>query len=393
VDPADDALLQVAERLLTAYRSQPAPTRGELEENAAGIVATYPEPIVARGLDKLLADRCEFATAGERDYPALRAAVFRVAGQALRAGAPAAAESYRTAVLERAGVVDALAGTDLYADLPENERLVSFRDLGPRQLLERYNVGLVQALLLRASRLEVTVSSAEPAALRRVLKYLRFFRLLARITPDSPGALRLHIDGPGSILSEAKRYGLQLACFFPALCGLAAWRLDTEVEWKGRRRPLHLTEAAGLVSPYRNFSAYVPEEIRLFHEHFRRTVTDWCVTGQTPFLHGGGQEMVFPDLSFSRADGTVCHLELFHRWHAGPLLDRLRLLRDGPDLPLIIGVDHALARDPAVAAALAASDWFQQRGFMFRDYPTVEKTLACLTRAAAAARVGQGEPS
>lgn len=399
IDTRDEALRRVAERLLAAYRTQPPPTRGDVEEGVAGIISTCPDPLLARGLDKLLTDRCEFAIAAAHDYPSLRAAVFRVAGEVLRRGRLESAESYRAAVLERAGVVARLGEADLYADLPENERLVRFRDLGPQQLLERYNVGLVQALLLRASGLEVTVSSPEPAKMRRVLKYVRFFRLLARISPvadesgDVPGvapALRLRIDGPASVLAESKRYGLQLACFFPALCALDAWSLDTQVDWKGHPRRLCLSQASGLVSPYRNFSAYVPEEIRLFHDYFRRTVADWRITGETPFLHGGAQEMVFPDLSFSRADGTVCHLELFHRWHAGPLLDRLRLVGDRPALPLIIGVDQALVRDPAVEAALAGSAWFQGRGFVFRDYPTVEKTLACLERATAGVRGREG---
>jgi predicted nuclease of restriction endonuclease-like RecB superfamily len=390
VDTADDVLLQFAERLLLVYRAPSSPSRGALEEMAASLLATCPDPLRARGLNKLLLDRCEFAVAEGRDYPAVRAAVFRASGEVLSQGAPTDVERYRVAVLARAGIAPDPAAPGLYADLPDNECLTRFRDLNPRQLLERYNVGLVQALLLRASALDVVVHSPDPAKLRRLLKYLRFFRLLARLSQD-PGAvaLRLHIDGPTSLFAEAKRYGLQLASFFPAVCGLDAWRLEAEVEWKGKLRPLCLTQACGLVSHYRNFSAYVPEEIRLFHEHFRRTVEGWRITGQTPFLQGRGQEMVFPDLSFTRADGTVLHLELFHRWHAGPLRDRLRLVQERQDLPLILGVDVALVRDPEVEAALADSGWFQERGFTFRDYPTVSKTLICLERAAT--RTGRGE--
>ncbi len=395
VDTADDALLQLAERLLQVYRAPAAPCRGELEELAAPLLSAYPDTTLAQGLDKLLADRCEFAVVAGEDYPAWRAAVFRASGEVLRQGAPADVQQYRDTVLAGAGLPAAVAEHGLYADLPENERLTRFRDLSPRQLLERYNVGLVQALLLRSSALDVVVDSPDPAPMRRLLKYLRFFRLLAHLTQEPGGAsaetaaLHLHIDGPTSLFAEVKRYGLQLACFFPAICGLAAWRLDAVVEWKGQSRPLHLTQASGLVSHYRNFSAYVPEEIRLFHEHFQRTVTTWRITGQTPFLRGEGQEMVFPDLSFTRADNTVLHMELFHRWHAGPLRERLRLVQERPELPLILGVDVALTRDPEVSAVLADSGWFAERGFTFRDYPTVSKTLACLERTAV--RCSRGE--
>jgi predicted nuclease of restriction endonuclease-like RecB superfamily len=395
VDSTDDALQQFAERLLLVYRAPATPTRGEVEEMAEALLGSHPDPLLARGLNKLLLDRCEFAVAEGQDYPAWRAAVFRVSGEALRQGVPADLGQYRDAVLAGSGMPAEVAAQGLYADLPENDRLTRFRDLTPRQVLERYNVGLVQALLLRAAALDVVVDSPDAAKMRRLLKYLRFFRLLARLSrepggaPEAAAALRLHIDGPASLFAEAKRYGLQLACFFPAICGLDVWRLDAVVEWKGQPRPLRLTQDCGLVSHYRNFSAYVPEEIRMFHEHFGRTVAEWRITGQTPFLHGRGQEMVFPDLSFTRADGTVLHVELFHRWHAGPLRERLLLVQECPDLPLIMGVDVALARDPEVEAALAGSGWFQERGFTFRDYPTVSKTLACLERAAV--RSGRGD--
>jgi len=365
------------------------------------LLVSHPEPVLARGLAKLVADRCEFQPASADDLVALRQAVFTAGGAILRAGAQDDVAAYREAVLRRAVVPPDRALAGLYDDLPEYERLVRFRDLSARQVLEHYNVGLVQALLLRASALDLEVSSAEPATMRRLLKYLRFFRLLARITlspaataPNAPGmpGMHLHIDGPTSLFAEATRYGLQLACFFPAVCALETWALDAQVEWKGRQRRLRLDQATGLISHYRNFSAYVPEEIRLFHQHFRRTVTSWAITGETPFLHVGGQEIVFPDLSFRGPDGTVIHLELFHRWHAGPLAERLRGVARRPELPLILGVDQALARESELAAALAANPWFQRRGFVFRDYPTVEKTLACLGRAVESRAVAPGGP-
>ncbi|NLF17098.1 MAG: DUF790 family protein [Lentisphaerae bacterium] len=383
VDPDHEVLQHDAARLLAVYRASPAPTRGEIEDAAAGIAATSPDPVLCRGLDKLLADRCEFGTPAAMDYEARRVAVFRAAGAVLRGGPPADLAAYRAAVMAAAALPTG-PEDDLYADLPENERLRHFRDLGPRQLLERYNVALVQALLLRSTHLEAVIGTAEPSRLRRLLKYLRFFRLLARLTPvtaaPEPPTWRLHVDGPASILAETRRYGLQLASFFPALCALETWSLETEVEWQGRPRRLRLDQGAGLVSHYRHFSAYVPEDIRLFHRHFRETVRDWQVTGETPFLRGSGQEMIFPDLSFRHGDGTVLHLELFHRWHAGPLLERLQWLSRRPEEPLILGVDQVLARDEAVAAALEQAACFQQRGFLFRDYPTVAKTLKALER-------------
>ncbi|MBN2451522.1 MAG: DUF790 family protein [Lentisphaeria bacterium] len=401
--PVDDAaLLGLAERLLGVFRAQPPPTRGELLEAGAAVLGTERDAPLAKGLCKLLLDRCEFRQPGEGDYAAWRAAVFGRSAEALREGGlEAEAEDFRGRILAALVPPSGLGAEDLYGDLPENEVLERFRDLGPKQLLERYNVGLVQALLLRAEDLTLTVPDPEAAPMRRLLKYLRFFRLLARVfgqAPDAGGGatadacLRVVIDGPGSILAHSARYGLQLASFFPAVCALRRWSLETRVAWKGDHR-LVLTEASGLVCHYRNFSAYVPEEVSLFHRHFRQTVTDWRIVGHTPFLSMGGQELVFPDLSFEGSDGTCLHLELFHRWHAGPLLQRLRALDAQPALPLVIGVDRSLTRDAAIADALEASPCFARRGFLFRDYPTVERAVACLRQAAARGRAGNGDPT
>jgi len=215
VDTADGTLLEFAERLLQVYRVPVAPTRGEVEEMVEVLLATHPDTLLARGLDKLLADRSDFAVAAAQDYPAWRAAIFRASGEMLRQGAPAEVGAYRDAVLARAAVPAGVAAQGLYADLPENERLTRFRDLSPRQLLERYNVGLVQASC---------------CGLRRWTSWWRHrtrpgcVACSSTCVSPAPGpslagalwqggdaaALRLHIDGPASLFAEAKRYGLQL---------------------------------------------------------------------------------------------------------------------------------------------------------------------------------------
>ena len=166
----------------------------------------------------------------------------------------------------------------IYEDLPENDRLVKLAFITPKQVLERYNVGLVQGLLLHAGSIQLTVHDTDPAKLRRLFKYLKFYRLLARISLDNnaleentPDKLSIVIDGPASIFDQSKRYGFQLACFFPAVCALDHWSMRAEITWKDAKRFLVLDESSGLVCHYHNFTAYVPEEIpqELFPEQRR----------------------------------------------------------------------------------------------------------------------------
>ena len=149
---------------------------------------------------------------------------------------------------------------------------------------------------------------------------------------------------------------------------------------------LKLDETSGLVSTYHNFIAYVPEEITLFDRHFRETSTNWRLTEDTPFLTGEKNEVFFPDFSFVDSEGHVVHLELFHRWHATQLKHRLDYCEAHPELPLIIGVDKTLASSAELSERLNASDWFASRGYLFRDYPTVDKTLKTLDAAASCQR-------
>ncbi|MCK5804341.1 MAG: DUF790 family protein [Lentisphaeria bacterium] len=387
IDVDSESLRDLAGELLAVYRCDPPPTRAEITELVQPLVNAQPDVILARGMNKLLLDRCMFSQVADLDYAALRTQLFEASARRL-AAPEADPESFRTAVIAEAGLPDDFVENGIYADLPENERLLRFRDMTAKELLERYNVGLVQSLLLRAEDLELKISSPDPAKMRRLFKYLKFFRLLARVYSGASTtaarrrergeAMRIVVDGPASILGQARRYGLQLASFFPAVCALDHWTLDTVVEWKRRRLRLRLTEKTGLVSHYRNFTAYVPEEIQLFHRHFRDTVKEWQVVGSEACLETGSQELVFPDLSFENDGGLTVHLELFHRWHASQLLERLARVEELDEVPLIVGVDRALLKRDGVEAALEASPWFQERGFLFRDYPTVARTVKCL---------------
>jgi len=118
----------------------------------------------------------------------------------------------------------------------------------------------------------------------------------------------------------------------------------------------------------------------MFHKLFKEKSPDWRIVGDSPFLDFGGQELVFPDLSFKSPDGTVVHLELFHRWHAGQLSRRLESLERNPGLPLIVGVDKYLYEKPELRLLLDASAFFASSGYVFRDFPGVDKTRACLAR-------------
>ncbi|MBO5668224.1 MAG: DUF790 family protein [Lentisphaeria bacterium] len=376
VDPRAPFLLDIAGELLNIYSSAPdsGMSRQELEEITASIIRSSPAVRIAAGLNKLLTDRCEFAAAVEADYPLLRQQIFLKSAGVLASG-NFSAETLR----DSAGVPPDM---DIYGDLPDFEKISGFRPITPPALLDRYNLALAQGLLLYADRLTVQIPEPENSMLRKLLKAIKFFRLFARFTMLKKHLLQIEISGPCSIFGPSAKYAMQLANFFPAIVLLPKWKLSAVLKIKGRMLTCNLSHKDHLVSHYRTLASYIPEEIKLFHRTFAKKQNEWEIVGNTPFIDAGNQELIFPDLSFAgKTDASLIHLELFHRWHASGLRDRIALLAGQPELPLMLGIDRALVKDEADFEQLfEACPHIRSRCWLFRDFPGVSSTLKALEK-------------
>ena len=377
----DPEILRYAGDLVQLYGEGAGTTAAELEESATALAAGIADNKLAEGLHKTVRDRAEFSLPADCDYPAARVELFRGAAALLRSGnAPENLNDVRAAVFASVPSAPETFGQGIYCDLPECERLLPMKKMLVREVPERYNVSLVQSLLLFASKMTVTISSKEePAALRRLFKYMKFFRLLFSAEMKGRDAILLTVDGPASVLEHSATYGLQIASFFPAVCLLPQWSIAAEVTWKGRPRKLKLDESSGLVSHYSNFTAYQPEEIRMFSELFRSSNTGWTLDDMPGWIPLGGQALLFPDFIFRTESGAEFPMELFHRWHAAQLELRLSWCEEHPDRNLLLGVDRALLKkDGVLKERLESSTYFQSHGFLFRDFPGVEKVSKLL---------------
>ena len=277
IETRDPSLLNFASQLIAVYTDGCGSKRMDVEAAAAQIVNAKRDLKLARGLQKILEDRCEYSSCSDYDYPALRQALFARSAELFKnSELPEDISVYHDKVMER----EETLSSGIYADLPENEQLTGIKKIFPSELLERYNTSLVQSLLLFSSELEAEIAEEEPAELRRLFKYLKFFRLLctAEAVADKknkkqPQVIRLKIDGPASILENSLKYGLQLASFFPALCRLKKWKISSAIKVRERNLKLKLDETSGLKCHYTNFGAYIPEEIKMFQSCFNLVVT------------------------------------------------------------------------------------------------------------------------
>lgn len=384
IDCADETLISIAHDLLQLYREGEGCTRAELEEAAEACTTVFYDRKLADGLLKLIQDRAEFMPVADCDYPQARAALFRHSAEMIRRKClPEEIEQVRERIFAETSDDIRPLSDGVFCDLPENERLRSFKKTFDRELLERYNVSLVQSLLLYADSMTLVLSeNQEPAAMRRLFRYMKFFRLLFRAEHDlAKKRITLTIDGPGSILEHSVKYGLQLASFFPAVCQLSEWEMSCTVDWNAKKRKLKVDQSTGLRSHYTHISAYQPEEVRMFAELFRKKVSDWTLDDTPDWISAGGQQMFFPDFVFTSNQGQRVPMEVFHRWYFAQIEQRLTWCEANPQTGLLLAVDRSvLKKDNILKDRLESSPYFQTHGLMFRDFPGVENTLELLNQ-------------
>ena len=374
IDPNDEALLEGAELLVSLFEDSVGRTRESLAEEVNQLVDALPcETVIGRGFEKLLMDRTEFQVPDDEEHPQTRAHVFAATSKALAEDDFEDYEAFRHWSAANLGLPLEQMAEKLYADLPAQNPVIEFRPINAAGLLHRYNCSLIQWLLLSAARLEIVLPGVKAGSLRQLFKYMRFHQLLADIQVDGEDC-KLLIEGPLSLFYQTRRYGMNLARFFPALLHQERWSLRAELTVSETRKGLlQLDQEVGIRPPTQRFHDYVPEEITRFRETVAEKCKGWQVLKTPSLVKLKGETRCFPDFSLKHDSGTKVAIELFHPWHATQLITRLDQLDGRKDAPLLVGVAFKLARKNELAERLEASPYYGQWGFDYRDLPTITK--------------------
>jgi uncharacterized protein len=332
--------LEVAESLLLIFREGVGLTRGEIETEIDEMVGEGMATLAHRGLAKILEDRAEFEVVADVPPETIREKLFTAAAEhrkALQAAGirtPFSREKVLNAVAQELNLEPEKLAASLFADLKDENRLLSFDDMTAQRLIDRYNVGLAQAVLLRSVLVTAEVRHEKPARYRQLFRQLKFHRLLYRVEGSMADGYTLQIDGPLSLFSATNKYGLQMALFLPSLLACADFRLDAELRWGPRREPrsFHLESNDGLVSHRDDAVTYVPAELTAFLDRFRQVAPAWEVSEATEVIELGREGVWVPDYRFiHKATGTDVFVEVVGFWKRASLDRLLRLLpRLGP---------------------------------------------------------------
>lgn len=348
IDTSGTGYLRVAGDLLSVVEGHVGARCGELERELEEYVGTGTDYRILRGLIKLLMDRCVFETAGEAAPEELRSALFLKA----RASHPLSEET-RCALLaevaaERSTTPEALI-ENLYADLPENQRLADFEKLTAEELLDRYNLAQAQALLYRSIEMRLSVAPQTPAGYRKLFGAIKAYRLIHTIHGRAATGYEVRLNGPVSIFHRSQKYGVQMAVFLPALLLCRGWTMRAEIALKTGSAYFDLSDTQT------RLRSHYTEAFSYEHAALEKLVANWATTGGEWELEPCGEiislgETAFiPDYVLRGSEGRRVYLEALGFWTPRHLAERLKEFEAGGFRSFLLVVSEELrgSREPA----------------------------------------------
>ena len=240
--------------------------------------------------------------------------------------------------LSRDGLVDAL-----FADLP-GERPVRGPDPEPTaaEAALRTNLAIAQAVLMRASRVELRVEGG----VRPIVRLAKLRGLLCTIaeTADAPRPV-LEISGPFSLFRHTLLYGRALAELLPHLAWCARFELRAACTLRGRLATVTLESGDPIfpAAPPVCFDSRLEER---FAHDMARLAPDWDLLREPEPVRAGGT-LIFPDflLRHRLHPERQALIEIVGFWTPDYLAAKLDKLRQAelPACILCVDEDRACA--------------------------------------------------
>lgn len=338
IDAGSKRYLNYAEKIMNIVQVgfENESPRLNIDAEISDLCAAITDHKVIQGIAKIMLDRCEF------DLAALQA-LLPVSPYELRIEAfsmsqtqgplaykvhsewPTAQDIFEQ-LAEKYGCSVQVLRRFLYADRKDMQSISSIREFSkPQDLLNRYNMGLCQATVLRATKLDIRLKSPDPKMLRQLFRSIKFHRLMFSISQQKKDVL-ITLDGPQSLLTQSSRYGMQLANCLPMMPLFQCdWHVHAQLLW-GKKRKFRkifdITSESGLVSHYQKKGTWRSNAEIWFEERFLALESNWILEPGGP-IHGEEQNMLVPDFCF-RHGNVIVYMEIIGFWRKDYLVHRVR---------------------------------------------------------------------
>ena len=240
----------------------------------------------------------------------------------------------------------------------------------------RYNLALLQGILLRAVELDVRARSN----VRSVVRFAKLRGLLCTYHALDDG-VRIALSGPLSILHETTKYGHALATFVPAAIATPGWTIDARCRMGGYLLDLRATAADPIASTHALPKDCDSAVERAMARDVRRLGTAWRITRETAAIRVGSR-VFFPDFTLSREGERPVFVEIVGYYTPEYLSSKLRVLRESGLRRIIVCVDESLTQDASAFRADAV--------LFYRRRVDAKALIAAAERIAAAAEEPNG---
>jgi len=341
-----------AERLAQAYLDDAHAHVGKLREELEEAWTAHDAGSrgkLAAGLQKLVEDRCSYDEDESVDPIALRRELFQRACRARREHG----SLDRATVLNEAATALELESERvermLFADRRGENVLRAAPEVSARTIVEAYETGRMQAVLLKAVKVTCDVRSASPALVRAFFAKLKFNQLLFTIARVDAQTLRVVIDGPFSMFDSVTRYGLKLAMVVPALRELDEWALEAEVRWGKTRTAVVYRESSDKRAPIAATESEAGEELDAILRGIRAVPRGWSVSIANEVLATPEGSVVVPDLVLQKEEARV-YVEIMGFWSRDAVWRRVEMVEKGLGAPVVFCANARLRVSEEVLA-------------------------------------------
>ena len=426
IDPKEERYRKTARELIQLFEDHLGEPKGDLEDAIDELTVADTDYKIVQGLAKLLQDECEFEMVAPAEPREIRRRLFETANERYPiVRQPTLGEDTQklevySAVADELGISLEECYRGMYADLEANKRLVRIgtrtaeqyageddtststtaltgssaeeyehTDLTVDWLLTRYNLALAQAVLYDAAEMRIRVWDH----FGTVFSYVKLFGLMHRIYPvdadgervastDLAAGYEAVLDGPASLFSQSRKYGIRMANFLPALPLCERWEMDAEIlvdETTGETRRFTLDHTEGLRSHYSAGERFDSDVERTLAQKWERANTEWGLVREDDVFDLGAEVMI-PDFAIEHPDGRRAILEIVGFWTPEYLDAKLAKIREVQADNFVLAVSERL--DCASEEFGQAADrvlWFKT-GIHVYDVVELAETFAAAPR-------------
>jgi predicted nuclease of restriction endonuclease-like RecB superfamily len=339
---------QYGEELLALFKNGIGKTRQELELEAERILDQDQDcPLRrAKAFFKLLEDVSDFDTDKGHKAWKLRKQVMELSAQhhplkRLSGGIWGKDEvEVKEQIAQQLGKPWNEIEAGLFSDIRQFHPLVRFEGYAnAAELLNRYNVAQCQAVLYNCAKLRVEAR----ADFKKILRHAKLARLLHQITRLGDSHYLFEFSGPASVLSDTRRYGMNMAKFLPSLLRCNGWKLEADLKLGRWSVKFTLSPQDQLRPSWPEEDKYDSSLEKVFVEKWGPTARDgWSLSHESEILWKG-QHVYAPDFVFNHEGGRRVLFEIAAFWTPEYIEQKKATLSKFKDSGILVAVPEELA--------------------------------------------------